>query len=158
MKLGFLTKRRITGMADKPWEVLDQVKEAARRIREQYPDKESDVQKAARAIAGFELGYLPLKRAYGRASALQILDPNKNQTPMFAVSERHIRRVETIRKKRPLDCAFLEGIALRGLLSLELVEWVVNHPLTADVMEGFWLAADDTVQVEFVRRLGLRKE
>ena len=136
--------------------ILDQVKEAAYRTKLKYPG-DTDAMKACRAIAGFELGLTQLMRLYSRDVALQLLDPNKkgnqNKPTMFNVSERHIRRIETIRQKRPLDAARLEGIAMRGAMSLELVEYNVNHPPTADALEALWLTASDQTRTEFLARI-----
>lgn len=72
---------------------------------------------------------------------------------MFNVSERHVRRVETIRAKRPLDAARLESIAMSGAMSLELVEYNVNHPPTADALEAMWLTTPDRARIEFLSRI-----
>ena len=133
--------------------VLERVREAAYRTRLKYPG-DTDAMKACRAIAGLELGLVELCRDFTRKTALQILDKGgSGQTPMFNVSERHIRRVETIRKKRPLDAARLEGIAMRGTMSLELVEYNVNHPPTADALEAMWLTSSDQTRKEFLARI-----
>lgn len=132
--------------------VLERVKLAGERTRAKWPG-DSDAEKASRAIEAYELGYLPLRRLYSRKNALLILDSKGQQ--MFGVSERHIRRVETIREKRPTDAARLERLATTGALSLELVEWIVLHPPSADVIEAIFLVASPEAQQQFLVRLGL---
>jgi hypothetical protein len=61
---------------------------------------------------------------------------------MFGVSERHIRRVETIRMKRPKQAARLEQIAKQGTVSLETIEHLTLHPST-DLVEVVWLVLDN---------------
>jgi len=136
--------------------ILDQVKEAAYRTKLKYPG-DTDAMKACRAIAGFELGLTQLLRVYSRDTALQLLDPNKkgnrNAPTMFDVSERHIRRIETIRKKRPLEAARLETMAMNSQITLELAEKMVNHPESADTMEAMWLTATNESRTEFLARI-----
>lgn len=143
-----------------PLEVLARVKEHANRIKEKYRGN-TDAEKAARAIAAFEIGYVELARAYGRDSTLLLLDPNKKQNlkkpTMYNVSERHIRRVETIRERRPQAAARLETIAMNGSPSLEWIEHLVINPPNADALEAMWLLADDEARDEFLRRLKLKK-
>ena len=133
--------------------LLSQVKEAGYQTRLKWPGN-TDAEKASRAIEGYELGFLPLTRLYKRRDALRVLDYNGKQ--MFGASERHVRRVETIRQKRPNDAARLERIAIRGLLSLELVEWFVNHPPTVDLMEALWLMLTNKQQEEFLMKIKAR--
>jgi hypothetical protein len=145
--------------------VLNQVREAALRTKMKWPDG-TDAQKACRAIAAFELGLVELMRLYSYDTALKVLDPNRGmkhgerrgRPTMFNVSERHIRRVETIRQKRPLAAARLEGIAMRGSMTLEVVEHIVNHPPTADALEAMWLISTDKERAEFMSRVRLRYE
>jgi hypothetical protein len=139
--------------------VLEEVKEAALRTKMRWP-RDTDADKAHRAIAAFELGFIPLMRLYSRDNALSILDPNRkirigkrDRPTTFNISERHIRRVETIREKRPLDAARLESIAMKGTMSLELVEYNVNHPPTADALEAMWLTTTDKERNEFLARI-----
>jgi hypothetical protein len=158
-----MTKNELLG--DGTWRkkmtmVLEQVKEAAIRTKMKWPGG-SDAQKACRAIAAFELGLVELQRLYNYDTALKILDPNRGvkqgerrgKPTMFDVSERHIRRVESIRAKRPLDAARLEGIAMRGAMSLELVEYNINHPPSADALEALWLTTSDEQRAEFMSRI-----
>jgi hypothetical protein len=139
--------------------VLEEVKEAALRTKMKWP-RDTDSEKACRAIAAFELGLVPLMRLYSRDNALSLLDSNRKikigkrgRPTMFNISERHIRRIETIREKRPLDAARLESIAMRGTLSLELVEYNVNHPPSADALEAMWLTTSDKERNEFLSRI-----
>jgi hypothetical protein len=142
-----------------PQDALAQVKEAAYRARLKWPDKDDDGQKASRAIAAFEKGYVALIPHYGRDNTLCILDPNKKVKgkrglpTMFNCSERHIRRVVNIRTKPALACAALESAAMKGALSMEVVEWFVNHPPSGDTLEAIWLAADPKAQAEFLARI-----
>ena len=86
-------------------------------------------------IAAFELGFVELTKLYSRDIALSYLDPNrkgvKGKPTMFNVSERHVRRVETIRAKRPLDAARLESIAMSGgcRLSVSSTRSIIHRPL-----------------------------
>lgn len=130
--------------------ILEQVKEAGYRTRLKYPG-DSDSEKASRAIEGYELGFLPLRKLYKRKDCLRILDYEGRQ--MFGASERHIRRVETIREKRPLDAARLERVAIAGELSLELTEWFVNHPPTVNLLEALWLMMTEKERREFLTRI-----
>jgi hypothetical protein len=136
--------------------VIEQVKEAAYRTRLKWRGG-SDAEKACRAIEGYELGLVPLMRLYSRKTALKILDPGEGKQ-MFGASERHIRRVETIRQKRPHDAARLERAAMLGALSMELVEWIVNHSPTEDTLEAIWLTANDKARKAFMARMMLRYE
>jgi hypothetical protein len=130
--------------------VLEEVKEAAYRTQLKWPGG-TDAEKACRAIEAYELGFLPLCRLYKRKDALRVLDSGGRQ--MFGISERHIRRIETIRQKRPKDAARLERVAMLGALSLELVEWIVNHAPSADTLEAIWLTATDKARDEFLTRI-----
>ena len=156
-----LPGRRAAGTASEGAAVtdshLEQVKEAARRAKEKWPGN-TDSEKACRAIEAYERGFVELKRYYGRDSSLKLLDPNKGQNgggrpTMFNVSERSIRRVETIRESKNPGIAALESAAMNGELSLELVEWVVNHPPSADTLEAIWLASTDKDRAEFIVRI-----
>jgi hypothetical protein len=136
---------------------LEQVKEAAYRAKSKWPHN-TDREKTCRAIEAYERGFLELKRYYGEDSALKLLDPNKGQKgggrpTMFNVSERSIRRVQKIRETNSPGIAALESAAMRGELSLELVEWVCNHPPTADSLEAIWLASTDKARAEFLARI-----
>jgi hypothetical protein len=106
--------------------------------------------KAHRAIDGFEYGYLELRRIYNHKTACQILDK------LFGVSERHIRRVLTIRTKRPDIAARLETFAMRGGMSLELAEYIVNHTTTADALEALWLSTTDKERSIFLPRIKIK--
>jgi hypothetical protein len=140
-----------------PSECLLQVKEAAYHTNLRWRGN-SDAEKSSRAIAGYELGLVELTRHYTRITALLFLDPNKSSTgkkaTLFNVSERHIRRVETIRKKRPDIASRLESIAMRGTVSLEVIEHLIIHPPSADTLEATWLAASDEARTEFLKRIG----
>lgn len=136
---------------------LEQVKEVACRAKEKWPHN-TDSEKACRAIEAYERGFIELKRYFGRDSALKLLDPNKGtkgggKPTMFNVSERSIRRVETIREKKRPEVAALESAAMMGELSLELVEWIVNHPPSASTLEAIWLASTDNARAEFMLRI-----
>ena len=72
---------------------------------------------------------------------------------MFNVSERHIRRVETIRKTGGSVAARLESIAMRGGVSLETVEHLILHSGTADALEAVWLTASKADRAEFLNRI-----
>ena len=41
---------------------------------------------------------------------------------------------------------------MRGTMSLELVEYNVNHPPTADALEAMWLTAPDAARKEFLAK------
>lgn len=128
-------------MSATPVEVLAAAKEAGRQAQQDYPG-DSDTAKASRSVAAYEW-FKQLSQHYKRMNALLLLDPNKNGGPkrptMFGVSERHIRRVETIRKVRPKQYERLEQIAKQGAVSLETIEHLVLHPST-DLVEVVWLA------------------
>jgi len=125
-------------------ETLQAAKEAGRTALGKYPS-DSDADKAHRAIAAYDW-LVELRLHYKRVLALTILDPNKNGGPkrptLFGVSERHIRRVETIRDRRPKQSARLEAIAKTGAVSLETIEHLVLHPST-DLVEVVWLVLDE---------------
>jgi hypothetical protein len=130
-------------MNDTPWDALKAAREAGLRAQKSHPG-DSDKAKAHRSVAAYEW-FVVLGRHYKRAEALLILDPNKNggakQTTVFGVSERHIRRVETIRRERPKQCARLEEIAKQGTVSLETIEHLTLHPST-ELVEVVWLVLD----------------
>jgi hypothetical protein len=130
-------------MSDTPWDVLKEAVDAGIQAQEEYPG-DSDTAKAHRSVAAYEW-FKRLRQHYKRADALLILDPNKNggakRATVFGVSERHIRRVETIRKERPKQCARLEEIAKQGAVSLETIEHLALHPST-DLVEVVWLVLD----------------
>jgi hypothetical protein len=130
-------------MSDMPWDALKAAKEAGLLAQKEHPG-DSDTAKAHRSVAAYEW-FTVLGRHYKRAEALLILDPNKNggtkQPTMFGVSERHVRRVETIRKERPKQCGRLEEIAKQGTVSLETIEHLTLHPST-DLVEVVWLVLD----------------
>ena len=130
--------------------LLDQVREAARKVLLKWPDSKNDAHKSNRAFAGYDLGFLPLREVYKRADVLKILDK------MFGVSERHIRRVKSIREAKTEKAVILERVAKAGSLSLEVIEHLVIKPTTADVIETIWLCAPPTEQAEFLRRIGRR--
>lgn len=137
--------------------ILELVKLTAGRIKEKWPNN-SDGEKASRAIAAYELGLVELMRIYSHTTALKILDPNKGmggggRSTMFNVSERAIRRVENIRQFRSAAASALESAAMRGELSLELVEWIVMHPPSVDTLEAIWLAASDEARAQFLKRI-----
>jgi hypothetical protein len=127
-------------------DVLSRVKNAAQRSIEKWKGT-SDAMKAHRAIDGYEYGYLELRRTYNRKTTCKILDK------LFGVSERHIRRVLTIRTKRPDIAARLETFAMRGGMSLELAEYIVNHATKADAIEAVWLSATDKERDIFLERI-----
>ena len=81
-------------------DIMPQIEDAARRTLEKYPNDKSDTDKAGRAVEGYELGYLPmLREGYTRQESLRKTDK------LFRVSERHVRRVETIRYRRSKEHA-----------------------------------------------------
>ncbi len=137
--------------------IMNRVFNAAYETCSKWPG-DSDAEKACRAIEAYELGYVELTSRYDRDTALSVLDPGRKggpkRPPIFGVSERHIRRVETIRKRRPDIAARLERIAMRGTVSLEVAEHLVIHPPSADSLEAVWLAASDKARAEFMSRLG----
>lgn len=128
---------------------LERAKEDARTVLLKWPT-DSDLDKNNRAFAGYDLGLVPLREVYPRADALKVLDK------MFGVSERHIRRVETIRKSGLAKATILERIAKAGHMSLETLEHLVIKPTNADVIEAIWLCAREIEQCEFLRRIGKR--
>jgi hypothetical protein len=134
--------------------LLDQVREAARTVLLKWPIKNDDAQKSNRAFAAYDLGFLPLRQIYKRADVLKILDYQKRQ--MFGASERHIRRVETIREAQTEKAVILERVAKAGSLSLETVEHLVIKPTIADVIETLYLCSPSSEQAEFLRRIGRR--
>ena len=130
-------------MSDLPWDVLKEAREAGLQAQKDHPG-DSDMAKAHRSVAAYEW-FKRLAGHYKRADALLTHDPNKNggtkQATMFGVSERHIRRIETIRKERPKQCGRLEEIAKQGTVSLETIEHLTLHPST-DLVEVVWLVLD----------------
>lgn len=132
-------------MISTPWDTLAAAKEAGRQICDKYLG-DDDRSKAHRSVEGYRW-FVELARHYKRADALQLVDPNKNggskQPRMFGVSERHIRRVETIRKLRPKQFDRLVAIAQQGTVSLETIEHLCLHPST-DLVEVVWLVLDET--------------
>jgi hypothetical protein len=114
-------------------------------ILSDYPG-DTDTAKAHRSVAAYEWFLALTRSGYKRNDALLLLDPNKNggvkKPTMFGVSERHIRRVETIRAKRPKQAARLEQIAKQGTVSLETIEHLTLHPST-DLVEVIWLVLDN---------------
>ena len=131
-------------MSREPTQALQAAKEAGREALERHPS-DSDADKAHRAIEAHNW-LIDLRLYYKRPIALALLDPNKNGGPkkptMFGVSERHIRRVETIRHRRPKQSSRLEAIAKTGAVSLETIEHLVLHPST-DLVEVVWLVLDE---------------
>ena len=128
--------------------LLDQVRTAARTVLAKWPEDKNDAHKSNRAFAGYDLGFLPLRDLYKRADVLKILDK------LFGVSERHIRRVETIREAGTEKAVILERVAKAGSLSLEVVEHLVIKPTIADVIETMWLCSPPSERGEFLRRIG----
>ena len=132
-------------MVDQPWEAREKAKAAGVAVRSDYPG-DTDVEKAHRSVAAYEWFVALMRSGYKRNDALLFLDPNKNggdkKPTLFGVSERHIRRVETIRSKRPKQAARLEQIAKQGRVSLETIEHLVLHPST-DLVEVVWLVLDN---------------
>lgn len=126
---------------------LEKAKEDAKIVLLKWPSR-SDVDKDNRAFSGYDLGLVPLRLIYSRADALRVLDK------MFGVSERHVRRVETIRKSGKAKASILERIARAGHLSLETLEHLVIKPTNADVIEAIWVCASESEQAEFLRRIG----
>lgn len=129
-------------MVDSPWDICERAKAAGRAFMLQFPG-DSDVAKAHRSIAAYEW-FVKLTCHFKRADVLLMMDPNKNgggpkRSTMFGVSERHIRRVETIRRSK--RAARLEEIAKQGTVSLETIEHLVLHPST-DLVEVVWLILD----------------
>ena len=139
-------------------DILAQVKEAAYRTKLKWPGN-SDLAKANRAAEAYKW-FVELKRHYGRNSALLILDPNKNtkkgfpkdKPTMFGVSDRSIRRIETIREQRA--AVGLEDIVMKDGVSLETASHSIIRKVTVDIIEAMWLAASDETRTEFLRRIG----
>lgn len=129
-----------------PWDTLARAREAGREICDKYPG-DDDIAKAHRSIEAYHW-FRELSGNYKRAEALLIVDPNKNgggqkRATMFGVSERHIRRVETILQRRPKQFDRLAQIAKQGTVSLETIEHLVLHPST-DLVEVVWLVLDSS--------------
>jgi hypothetical protein len=130
-------------MTDQPWDVLAAARKGGMEAQKLYPG-DGDKAKAHRSIWAYE-AFRELSQHYKRVDALLMLDPNKNggakQATMFGVSERHIRRIETIRRERPKQWPRLEEIAKQGTVSLETIEHLCLHPST-DLVEVVWLVLD----------------
>lgn len=107
---------------------FEQVKLTARAIRHKWPG-DSFLEKTQRAFAGYDWGYLPLLEVAQRTEALKLLDVTK----VFGVSERSIRRAETIRTA-PQEAAALEAFAKSGWWSLEAVEHIVIRGVNAEAL------------------------
>jgi hypothetical protein len=138
---------------------LPQVIEAARRTLEAWPGN-SDTEKANRAKTAYELGLIPLRTFYGTRKALCLLDPNKGKegggrSTMFGVSERSIRRIETISNNSPEEYARIKTIALQNGMSLETASHITIRTPAADVLEAAWLAVSSETRDEFTRRIVL---
>lgn len=131
-------------MSEGPWTVLEAARKQGEDARRLYPG-DDDRAKAHRSVWAYE-AFVHLCQHYKRVNALVLLDPNKNggakKPTLFGVSERHIRRVETIRKLRPKQAHRLEEIAMAGTVSLETIEHLCLHPST-DLVEVVWLVIDE---------------
>jgi hypothetical protein len=125
-------------------QALDVVIKAGQLAKQQWPG-DTDADKAHRAFMGYKW-YVELVKYMKRNEVLIFLDPNKNggekQPTVFGVSERHIRRVDTIHTRRPKQFSRLEAIAKKGTVSLETIEHLVLHPST-DLVEVVWLVLDN---------------
>lgn len=125
-------------------QALDIIIQAGKQAKQQWPG-DTDAEKAHRAIAAYDWLMALQKHNVPRNEALLFLDPNKNGGPkqptVFGVSERHIRRIDTIRFRRPKQFNRLEEIAKKGTISLETIEHLVLHPST-DLVEVVWLVLD----------------
>lgn len=109
-------------------QAFEPVKLTARAIRRKWPG-DSYGEKTQRAFAGYDWGYVPLLKVAPRVEVLRLLDRSK----AFGVSERSIRRVETIRNASR-EAAALEAFAKTGWWSLEAVEHIVIRGVNAEVV------------------------
>jgi hypothetical protein len=139
-------------MMDKPVSTpIERARIAGAEAQRQYP---GGVGETWRAIKGYEQLVELGKHGYSRAMALGLLDPNrthKSNPPkptLFDISERHIRRVETIAKHGKLEVVM---ICTGGAVSLETAEHMVIHSST-EMIEVAWLAATPAQREEFLRR------
>lgn len=132
-------------MSETPWDVVEQAKLAGRQVKADFVG-DGDIAKAHRSLEAYGW-FIALQRHYKRINVLMMMDPNKNGGPkqptMFGVSERHIRRVETIMERRPKQFVRLMEIAKSGTVSLETIEHLALHPST-DLVEVVWLILDNS--------------
>ena len=105
------------------------MKPKADAVRQRWPG-DTDMEKTHRAFAGYYEGFIPLLKAgFARTDVLKLLDSSK----AFGVSERSIRRPETIRKSSDAD--LLEALAKSGWWSLEVVEHIAIRGVNTATLE-----------------------
>jgi len=99
-------------------EAFEPLKAGARAVRMSWSGTSYSAV-AQRAFAGLDQGFTPLiKAGFARADVLDLLD----KTRAYGVSERSIRRAQSIRQSPHAVAA--EGFAKLGLWSLEVVEHI----------------------------------